>query len=233
MADDRRQLEHNGGNSRDNRGVYHQLEPQSEEISQPYLLAPKHSNIHPHTVDTSPSCCPDCVPPCQWHVPDLYASTQEQCHATPYANQNPSGYEVWRNTRHDVPFTPTGAATMVQYREKETGAPPTIPNTYPQDDITWAGRNSCGASFAPDLQADMAREVGRGPTLGETNTHSWANTNGQYAPATENFRSSEFLRSLARQYILDPRTNVGTIHMEPRGNGVVEMIITIKVADTV
>ncbi|KAH9015739.1 hypothetical protein EDB83DRAFT_2321259 [Lactarius deliciosus] len=222
MADDRRQLEHNGGNSRDNRGVCHQ----SEETPQSYPLGSKHPNIHPHTVDTSPPCCPDCVPPCQWHVrrdvPDLNASTQEQSpyHTAPYADQNSSGYE--------------GAATMVQYREKETGAPPTMPNTYPQDDIsTWAGRNSYGASFAADLQADMAREVGRGPTLGETNAHSWVNTNGQYAPATENFRSSEFLRSLARQYILDPRTNVGTIHMEPSGNGLVEMIITIKVADTV
>ncbi|KAH9059890.1 hypothetical protein EDB87DRAFT_1731448 [Lactarius vividus] len=213
MADDRHQLEHNGGNGHDNRGVYHQS--QSEETSRPYPLAPKHPSIQPHTVDTSSSHCPDCVPP--WHAPYLYASTQEQCHAAPYANQSSSGYE--------------GAAATVQYGEGEVGVPnPTIlPNTYIQD----VGHNSYDASFAADLQADMTREVGRGPTLGETNTHSGANANGQYPPTIENFRSSEFLRSLARQYILDPRTNIGTIHMEPSGNGLVEMIITIKVADTV
>ncbi|KAH9043545.1 hypothetical protein EDB83DRAFT_2318029 [Lactarius deliciosus] len=180
-----------------------------------------------------PTHYPGCVPP--WRVPGLYTSTQEQSYAAPYVNQHSLGHEVWRNThlfpRHGLL---RGASVMVQYGRQETRVPNlTIPtsSTYPQDDTTWVGRNSYGASLAADLQT---RAVGHGPILGETNAHSGADTNGQsHAPTTENFRSSEFLGSLARHYILDPRTNVGTIHMEPSGNGLVEMTITIKVADTV
>ncbi len=125
MTDDRRQ---HTGNGHDNRGVSHQ--PQSEETPQPYLLAQKYpdmiqphsvvrlftrSLIHPlmHLQATSPSHCPGCVPP--WRVPGLYASTQEQCYAAPYANQNSSDYEVWRNMRHDVtvPFTPVAEIPLL------------------------------------------------------------------------------------------------------------------------
>ncbi|KAH9018177.1 hypothetical protein EDB84DRAFT_660975 [Lactarius hengduanensis] len=205
-------------------------------------LAHKYSNTHPHSgVAVPPTHYPGCVPP--WRVPGLYTSTQEQCYAAPYVNQHSLDYE--------------GASAMVPYGRQETSIPnlaiPTS-STYPQDDTTWVGRNSYGASLAAvslalsfhmpclsarlrllrDLQPDRTRAVYRGPILDETDAHSGANTNGQsHAPTTENFRSSEFLRSLARHYILDPRTNVGTIHMEPSGNGLVEMIITIKVADTV
>ncbi|KAH9021727.1 hypothetical protein EDB85DRAFT_411224 [Lactarius pseudohatsudake] len=181
----------------------------------------KYSNTHPYSgVAVPPTHYPGCVPP--WRMPGLYTSTQEQCYAAPYVNQHSLQYE--------------GAGAMVQYGRQEASVPKlTIPtsSTYPQDDTTWVGRNSYGASPAADLQPDRTRAVGRGPILGETSAHSGANANGQsHAPTTENFRSSEFLRSLARRYILDPRTNVGTIHMEPSGNGLVEMVITIKVADT-
>ncbi|KAH8989571.1 hypothetical protein EDB92DRAFT_850312 [Lactarius akahatsu] len=181
------------------------------------------NTTHPHSGvgAVPPTHYPGCVPP--WGVPGLYTSSQEQCYAAPYMNQHSLHYE--------------GASAMVQYGRKETSVPNlTVPasSTYPQDDTTWVGRNSYGASLAADLQPNRTRAVGRGPILGETNAHSGANTNGQsHAPTTENSRSSEFLRSLARHYILDPRTNVGAIHMEPSGNGLVEMIITINVADTV
>ena len=52
------------------------------------------------------------------------------------------------------------------------------------------------------------------------------------APAAEVPRSSEFLRTLARDYILDPRTSIGEIRMKPNGYGVMEMTITFKVAGT-
>ncbi len=75
--------------------------------------------------------------------------------------------------------------------------------------------------------------VSHGPTLGETNAHGIVPAIGQpLSPTTENPRSSEFLRSLARHYILDPRTSVGTIRMEPNRYGLLEMTITLKVADT-
>ncbi|KAH8994101.1 hypothetical protein EDB86DRAFT_2926698 [Lactarius hatsudake] len=186
------------------------------------VLAHKYSNTDPHSgMAVPPTHCPGCVPP--WRAPGLYTSTQEQCYAAPYVNQHFLSHE--------------GASAMVQYGRQDTRVPNlTIPtsSTYPQDDTTWVGRTSYGASLASDLQPDRTRAVGHGPILGETNAHSGADTNGQsHALTTENFRSSEFLRSLARHYILDPRTNVGTIHMEPSGNGLVEMIITVKVADTV
>ncbi len=70
--------------------------------------------------------------------------------------------------------------------------------------------------------------------MSETNTHDDGSGNGQpFAPTVEITRSSEFLRSLARRYILDPMTSVGTIRIEPSGYGVVEMTITLKVTDTV
>jgi len=76
--------------------------------------------------------------------------------------------------------------------------------------------------------------VGHGPTLGETDAHSVAHTDGKFhAPTTEDSRSSEFLKSLARSYILDPRTSVGAICMEQGERGLVEMTITIKVAENV
>ena len=37
---------------------------------------------------------------------------------------------------------------------------------------------------------------------------------------------------MARDYILDPRTSIGEIRMKPSGNGLMEMIITLKVAGT-
>ncbi len=84
---------------------------------------------------------------------------------------------------------------------------------------------SCGATVVRQGYATNAPGVAPAP--------NWQ----PFVPAAEIAgeipRSSEFLKSLARHYILDPRTNVGAIHMEASGGGLVEMTITIKVADTV
>jgi hypothetical protein len=72
---------------------------------------------------------------------------------------------------------------------------------------------------------------GHGPALGETNTDGIAHANGQ--PPRRTTEDSEFLMALARRYILDPRTSVGTILMEPIGYGLVEMIITLKMTENV
>ena len=75
--------------------------------------------------------------------------------------------------------------------------------------------------------------MGHGYAEGETSANG-APASGQPPPPTAEIpQSSEFLRTLARRYILDPRTNVSTIRMEPSGYGLVEVTITLKVADTV
>jgi hypothetical protein len=51
-------------------------------------------------------------------------------------------------------------------------------------------------------------------------------------PTTYLPQSYEFLRTMARHYILDPRASISAIRMEPSG-GLVEMTITLKVADTI
>ena len=50
---------------------------------------------------------------------------------------------------------------------------------------------------------------------------------------SENPEAYEFLRTLASRYILDSRTKVSTINMVPGGHGLVEMTLTLNVADTV
>jgi hypothetical protein len=77
--------------------------------------------------------------------------------------------------------------------------------------------------------------VGNGQSRGETRAHAAAPPpNGQpFAPTAEIPRPSEFLRTLARDYILDPRASIGEIRMKPSGYGLMEMTITLKVAGTV
>ena len=82
-------------------------------------------------------------------------------------------------------------------------------------------------------QGFYPNNVGHGQSQGDANPHGAAPANGQpLAPTAEVPRSSEFLRTLARDYILDPRTSIGEIRMKPNGYGVMEMTITLKVAGT-
>lgn len=76
--------------------------------------------------------------------------------------------------------------------------------------------------------------VGHGQSQGDASPHGAAPANGQPLAPTAKFpRPSEFLRTLARDYILDPRTSIGEIRMKPSGNGLMEMTITLKAEGTV
>lgn len=84
------------------------------------------------------------------------------------------------------------------------------------------------------LQGFHPNNVGHGQSQGNASPHGAAPANGQPLAPTAKFpRPSEFLRTLARDYILDPRTSIGEIRMKPSGNGLMEMTITLKAEGTV
>ncbi|KAF8263701.1 hypothetical protein EI94DRAFT_1740349 [Lactarius quietus] len=214
MTDDRPQQTQHNRSCYDSRHAYYQPQPQVE--SHPYMHPDPYPNMQLRDgVALSPSHYPDSVPP--WHVPVIHPRSQER-HATAYANQPTFGYDHWHHTQHDVPFTHPASATA-QSGNIEPGCVPRSAEHH-QDDTIPADHNPHVPSLSNDLQPDRATVIGHEPHANRQPIRS----------TTEN---SEFLLSLARRYILDPRASVGTILMEPIGYGLVEMIITLKMTENV
>ncbi|KAN0131549.1 hypothetical protein V8E53_010657 [Lactarius tabidus] len=171
-----------------------------------------------------------CVPP--WRDASQHTGThwQELRYEGPRADQITSGYDPRRDTQysHNVTFPPATADGAPHYY----GGGIPGPVAYHQG---WPSRNAHGPPLAAGFQPNNVTVGGHGQSQGETSPHGAAPTaNGQpFAPTGEIPRSSEFLRTLARDYILDPRTNIGEIRMKPSGYGVMEMTITLRVAGAV
>ncbi|KAI0293856.1 hypothetical protein B0F90DRAFT_1760657 [Multifurca ochricompacta] len=203
----------NGGDRILNGDIHHQ----SEETSQSYQH--EQVNVPPHRVDERYAAQHPGYAP-SWNAPAPHPGYQDEHYAAPYAYGSARGYGVWHNTQPNVLFAPPPNAAA-SYVNQEFG---NVNNAFAYGNGVPALTEAHGPFSA----------VGSVPRLGAANVNGGTGVDAQpHAPTSEGHAPSEGLRSLARHYILDPRTRVYIVRMVSDGCGRLNMYITLEAADVV
>ncbi|KAI0293854.1 hypothetical protein B0F90DRAFT_1760644 [Multifurca ochricompacta] len=196
----------------------HSMRPDNggDQTSQFYQR--EQANVPPHRVATAQH--PGYAP--SWNAPAPHPGYQDERYAAPYAHGSAHGYGVWHNTQPNVFFAPPPSAAAPHVNQKSGDVNSAF--AYHPDNGVPALTEAHGPFYA----------VGSVPTLGAANVNGGTGVDAQpHAPTSEGHSSSEGLRSLARHYILDPRTRVYIVRMVSNGCGRLNMYITLEVADVV